>query len=477
MVQKATKLSPAICFSIPQEMGMNSSQSALNITKLLDRLPGMIYRSRIINPENMDLVLEYVSKGSEYLLGIAPDEMIAQRSNTIERMMPENDCRRIREHIITKIRHNESYQIMYRVILPNGVLKWLWDQGEAIYSPEGIPIFLEGIIVDVSEQKFFEMHLQEENRQLKFSLEQATRLGPLVGKSEAMHKIYGLILKAAETDTNVIIYGETGCGKDVVARAIHQYSGRKGAYIPVNCGAVPENLLESEFFGYTKGAFTGASQSKEGYIAAANNGTLFLDEIGELSINLQVKFLRVLETKTYRQLGSNTPKTSNFRLIAATNRNMAELVRTGKARADFYYRVNVLTITLPPLRERKEDIPLLIQNWSERTGIELTFSHKLQLAMTHYDWPGNIRELHNFLDRYATFGESAVDSITSKEMLLDLPLVEGLTLAKATEKLEHTLILRALEKCHWHRNKTAQHLGLTLRTLQRKMKALNITEK
>ena len=212
-------------------------------------------------------------------------------------------------------------------------------------------------------------------------MEQADGLGNLVGKSEAMHKVYSLILKAAETDTNVIIYGETGCGKDLVASSIHNYSGRKGRYVPVNCGAVPENLLESEFFGYVRGAFTGATTAKEGFVAAAHNGTLFLDEIGELPISLQVKFLRVLETKMYTPLGSTAQKSSSFRLIAATNRDMAALVREKKTRADFYYRVNVLVINIPPLRERKEDLPLLIKAWCDRNGIDLSLPHQVRLAM------------------------------------------------------------------------------------------------
>jgi len=166
-----------------------------------------------------------------------------------------------------------------------------------------------------------------------------------------MRRMYERIIKAAETDTTVIIYGETGSGKDVTARAIHSLSGGNGPYVPVNCGAIPESLMESEFFGHVRGAFTGASSSKEGYIAAANGGTLFLDEIGELPLHLQVKLLRTLENHTYTPVGSNTPRSSTFRLIAATNQDLAEMVKAKKMRADFYYRVHVLAITLPPLRE------------------------------------------------------------------------------------------------------------------------------
>lgn len=441
------------------------------LDKLLNRLPALVYRCKL--DEDFNPILEYASKGSENLLGIPADEMISQRWNTIERMTVPQDLQHMRNVIYDKIVAGEPYQVMYRLQLPEGRMKWVWDQGEAIYGDDGKPLYLEGLMMDVSEQKFQELALQDENRQLKFNMEHAEGLGNIVGKSEAMHKVYSLILKAAETDTNVIIYGETGCGKDLVASVIHNFSGRKGSYVPVNCGAIPENLLESEFFGYARGAFTGATTAKEGFIGVAHNGTLFLDEIGELPVNLQVKFLRVLETKMYTPLGSTTQKLSSFRLIAATNRDMAALVREKKARADFYYRVNVLVINIPPLRERKEDLPLLINAWSERNGISLSLSHQVRLAMSHYDWPGNVRELHNFLDRYAIFGQSAVELLGTTEICMP-SIREGQSLADAISKLEQSIIVKTLEKCRWHRGHTAMALGLNLRTLQRKMKSLGI---
>ncbi len=445
------------------------------LDKLLNRLPGLVYRCKI--EAGFTFRLEYASAGSENLLGIPASEMVDKQWNTVERMTVPADLERMRKDIYDKVVAHEPWQVMYRLQLPNGHIKWIWDQGEAIYDDSGEPLYLEGIMLDVSEQKFQELELQNENRKLRLSMEQVDSLGDIVGKSEAMHKVYGLILKAAETDTNVIIYGETGCGKDIVARAIHNYSGRKGDYVPVNCGAIPENLLESEFFGHVKGAFTGAISSKDGFITAADNGTLFLDEIGELPVNLQVKFLRVLETKSYTPLGCTAPRTSNFRLITATNRDLAAQVREGKSRADFYYRINVLTIHLPPLRERKEDLPLLVKAWCTRKGIDLSITRQVRLAMSRYNWPGNVRELHNFLDRYATFGESAAELLVDSEESLPSSAIEGQTLAEATHRLEYALIVKMLEKCHWHRGRTAMALGLNLRTLQRKMKALKIRGK
>gem|GEM_PF-2934481 len=272
--------------------------------RLLNHLPGLAYRCRVgrtdpIVSERLEYTLEFVSKGSYDLLGIPAEDMVRNNNNTIERMMHPDDLQKTRRNMYDSIVAHQPYQVMYRVSLPSGRLKWIWDQGEGVFDADGELRYLEGLMMDISEQKFQELELKEENRQLKASVSNLYGLGNIVGKSEAMRRVYGLILKAAETDTNVIIYGETGSGKDLVAKAIHEYSARKGNYVPVNCGAIPEQLLESEFFGHTKGAFSGAHANKEGYIGAAHNGTLFLDEIGELPIHLQVKLLRAIENKMY----------------------------------------------------------------------------------------------------------------------------------------------------------------------------------
>ncbi|MDO5536169.1 MAG: sigma 54-interacting transcriptional regulator, partial [Desulfovibrionaceae bacterium] len=256
--------------------------------RFLNHLQGLAYRCRI-NNDYTKSVLEFASRGSLDLLGMTQEELLRDNFNSLERMMPAADLNEVRQRIRDSIVAHSTYQLFYRLKLPSGIEKWVWDQGEAVYDKNGEACFLEGLIVDVSEQKFQELALQEENRQLKISADRMYGLGPIIGKSEGMRKVYKRILKAAESDVNVIIYGETGCGKDLVARTIHDYSGRKGSYIPVNCGAIPEALLESEFFGHTRGSFSGAVANKDGYIAAADNGTLFLDEIGELPMHLQVK--------------------------------------------------------------------------------------------------------------------------------------------------------------------------------------------
>lgn len=450
--------------------------------RLLAHIPGMAYRCRVdkVTDSNgtfhFEYEMEFVSEGSFELLGISAKDFVGLGENVVERMTHPNDLDKQRREVYEAVIAHQPYQVMYRMLLPNNVTKWIWDQGEGVYGPDGELWFLEGLMMDVSEQKFKEMSLREENRQLRTSASSLFGLGDLMGQSAAMRRMYELIIKAAESDTSVIIYGETGSGKDVTARAIHSLSGVKGPYIPVNCGAIPESLMESEFFGHVKGAFTGASSNKDGYIAAANGGTLFLDEIGELPLHLQVKLLRTLENRMYTPVGSNTPRSSTFRLIAATNQDLGELVRQKKMRADFYYRVHVLAITLPPLRERLEDIPLLTAAWKERRQIQLDIPLNVRLAMEHYAWPGNVRELYNFLDRYAAFGEAALESLGEAASAEKFLPFEGadMSLEEATLRLEESLILKALEACRWHRGDAARMLGLNLRTMQRKMKRLGI---
>lgn len=454
-------------------IGSDNSWQA-TFLRFLNHLPGLAYRCKI-NNDYSESVLEFASSGSIDLLGMTPEELVRDNFNTFERMTPAADLRMVKQRIRDSIVTHTPYQLMYRLNLPTGKVKWIWDQGEAVYDQNGDARYLEGLIMDVSEQKFQELALQEENRQLKLSADRISGLGPIVGKSEGMHQVYNRILKAAESDTNVIIYGETGCGKDLVARTIHDYSGRKGAYVPVNCGAIPESLLESEFFGHTKGSFSGAVANKDGYIAAAHNGTLFLDEIGELPMHLQVKLLRAIENKMYTPLGSHTPRTSNFRLVAATNQDLAKLVREKKTRSDFYYRINVLSITLPPLREREGDLALLIEAWCDRHNTRLNIPLNVRHYLEKYSWPGNVRELHNFLARYATFGEAALEGLGDlAETALLAPAPEGLSLEEATLQLEDRMIRHALERCRWRRKDAAVYLGLNLRTLQRKMKRLGI---
>ena len=250
--------------------------------------------------------------------------------------------------------------------------------------------------------------LEQENRRLKLTVKDRSRFGDMIGKSPVMQAIYELVTKAAATDANVIISGETGVGKELIARTIHQLSDRRAhEFVAVNCGAIPENLFESEFFGHRKGAFTGADRDVRGYFDHAHQGTLFLDEIGELTPPLQVKLLRAIEQGEYLPVGSNTAQTVDVRILAATNTPPETQLRDGRMRPDFFFRIAVMTITVPLLRERREDLPLLIEHFLVKLGNDHPrpfFSDRILQTLYQHDWPGNIRELQNVLQRYLSFG-------------------------------------------------------------------------
>ena len=288
----------------------------------------------------------------------------------------------------------------------DGSTFWGSLHASPVYDETDELCFIDGIISDITEQKNRMEALHEENVRLRARTKDRFRFGDIIGKSEPMQQVYELILQAAATDVNVILYGESGTGKELVSKAIHEASDRKEQiFFPVNLGAIPENLIESEFFGHKKGAFTGATLDKLGYLDLTDQGTLFLDELGEIDLNIQAKLLRALEGGGFTPVGGTTVKQSDVRIIAATNRDLLEQVREGLVREDFFYRVHVLPISLPSLRERKEDIPLLVDHFLKRyeyqeKGPPIT-GHVLE-SMMAYDWPGNVRELQNTLHRYVT---------------------------------------------------------------------------
>ena len=455
--------------------------------RLLNHLPGLAYRCRVgrtdpIVSERLEYTLEFVSKGSYDLLGIPAEDMVRNNNNTIERMMHPDDLQKTRRNMYDSIVAHQPYQVMYRVSLPSGRLKWIWDQGEGVFDADGELRYLEGLMMDISEQKFQELELKEENRQLKASVSNLYGLGNIVGKSEAMRRVYGLILKAAETDTNVIIYGETGSGKDLVAKAIHEYSARKGNYVPVNCGAIPEQLLESEFFGHTKGAFSGAHANKEGYIGAAHNGTLFLDEIGELAVSTQVKLLRVLQEQEFERLGGMETRKVDVRVVAATSRNLEQMVKDGLFRRDLYYRLNVFPVSMPPLRERQGDIPLLVENFLEKYGHKigkrgLRVAPEAEALLLAHSWPGNIRELENVIERAVIL---TTDGLIRPDLLppaMQAPCalcsLRG-TLPDALEQLERQLITEALQEHRGNMGHAAQALGISERVMGLRMRKFGL---
>lgn len=302
--------------------------------------------------------------------------------------------------------------------------------------------------------------------------------GKIIGRSRAMQEVYELIVRAGATAVNVIIYGESGTGKELVARAIHDMSARHGKnFVAVNCGAIPEALFESEFFGYCRGAFTGAHTDKPGFLDLADGGTLFLDEIAELPPSMQVKLLRVLDGSGYMPLGGNVEKKADLRVIAATNKNLPDLVAAGAMRDDFFYRVHIIPVHLPPLRKRGEDLPLLIDYFLADYGKEKVSSipENIRQQLCNYDWPGNIRELQNVLRRYFAlnrldFGSNAMPSDPSHFLSApNKPDTVGL-LHRLRDDAEKEGILSALQSCNWNRNQAAELLGISRQTLFRRMK-------
>jgi len=333
---------------------------------------------------------------------------------------------------------------------------------------------------------------EEEIARLRQELSRKDGFEGIIGKHPKMQKVFELIVSAASSDAPVIIYGESGTGKELVAAAIHRLSSRRfGPYIKINCAALNEHLLESELFGHVKGAFTGADRTRIGRFEAAHRGSIFLDEIGDIPLGTQVKLLRVLQEKEIERVGDHRPIPVDVRIIAATNKNLRELIEQGRFREDFYYRIAVIPIILPPLRERKEDIPLLVDYFASRlcvkTGKAITgISHDALNRLMEYHWPGNVRELINVIE-YAFVvcpeGQIQLHHLppyleTREEMvsLAESGINSIKTLSPRALNLDKNTILEVLKETGGNRSLAARRLGISRITLWKKMKKLGIGE-
>jgi PAS domain S-box-containing protein len=336
-------------------------------------------------------------------------------------------------------------------------------------------------IRDVTLQRQMEQEreqLRQENSILKKTIQSRYRFGDMIGRSPAMQKVYELISKAAASRYPVVLYGESGTGKELAAKTIHALRFQLSEpFVTVNCGAVSESIFEREFFGHRKGAFTDAIRDEPGFLDAAQGGTLFLDEIAELPLTMQVKLLRVLESGEYTPVGGVMPKKADALVIAATNKNLAELVQQAKFREDLFYRIQVIEITLPPLRNRREDIRLLVEHIfalhnSEDKSDNLP--EQLREMFYTYDWPGNVRELTNTIQRYlATDNVILPDPTQMKSQNNEQKTVK---LHDAVEMLEEKMIRDALQQTQWHRGAAAKLLNIPRRSLQRKMLKYDVNE-
>ncbi|MHC1789413.1 sigma 54-interacting transcriptional regulator [Solidesulfovibrio sp.] len=330
--------------------------------------------------------------------------------------------------------------------------------------------------------------LKRENVSLKYKLSQESRGLYIVGKSLAMQDVQRQIEKVAPTRATVLLLGESGTGKTLIGRIIHDLSERKDyPFIKVNCASIPENLLESELFGYERGAFTGADQTKPGRFEEANKGTIFLDEIGELPLGLQAKLLRVLQDKEFERLGSNKTRQVDVRILAATNKDLATLAETGAFRPDLYYRLNVFPLQTPPLRERKEDIQSLIIHFlakvSKEYGRKLTFSTEALAVLKEYDWPGNVREMENLVERLVILAENErIDAdlirpyltIPSREEYYESDRGGEAEGSPSLKSLEKSVIIDALRRHGGIQHKAARELGITPRQMGYRVKKFNL---
>ncbi len=346
------------------------------------------------------------------------------------------------------------------------------------------PVEFDELLVKV--KRFFEMKdLIIENRVLRKELQRDFDFENIVGKSKAISKIFEMIEAVSDTESTVLITGNSGTGKELVAKAVHYNSIRKNKpFIVVNCGAISDNLIESELFGHKKGAFTGAISDKEGYMKAAEGGTLFLDEIGDMPLNLQVKLLRAIQEKEYTPVGTSQTLPVNVRFVASTNKDLQEEVNKGNFREDLFYRLNVVDIHIPSLKEREEDIPLLADHFLDKYRKEMNksikgISNEAMRALLNHEWKGEVRELENTIERAVIFckedfiqPEHLPPTFRSYSSGIEFPLSGSLE--DAVRRFEKDAILKALESSENNKEKTAETLQVGLSTLYRKMKELDI---
>lgn len=355
---------------------------------------------------------------------------------------------------------------------------------KGVYEYLTKPLDLDELFV-ILEKAIGEQNLQRENVELKKRVRSAYSFESMVGKSDAMQRVFRTIEKVAKTQSTVLVRGESGTGKELVARAIHYNSPRAAQpLIEISCPSFPESLLESELFGYKRGAFTGADSDKKGRFELAHNGTIFLDEIGEISENVQVKLLRVLQERQFSRLGDAQVRDVNVRVIAATNRDLEAAIKEGRFREDLYYRLNVIPIRLPALYERREDIPILLEHFVKTISMEIkvpppTISEEVMQLCLSYDWPGNVRQLQNAIENAIVLGEGGTilpehmpfgihkGAITGNSPFLQ---VSGQTFKDKIEMAERIILQDAIDKANGNKSEAAKTLDISLRTMRYKIK-------
>jgi len=338
------------------------------------------------------------------------------------------------------------------------------------FDPNELGMLIEKIIQHQAQER--------EHLFLKEQYRERTRFENMIGQALPMQRVFDFVQDVAPTDATVLITGETGTGKGLAAKAIHTKSPRsEGPFVVVNCGAFPEHLLESELFGYQKGAFTDAKATKKGRLELAHGGTLFLDEIGEISMRMQIDLLRILEDRIFYRVGGTQPIEADFRVIAATNRDLQEAIRERIFRQDLYYRLNVISFAMPPLRERKQDIPLLAEHFLRRFSQETNkdidqISREAMDEMMLYDWPGNVRELENAIERAVVVGKGR--RVTPRDLPIFRPEEVEVPATDSLNEVEKAHIIRVLNKYGWNISRAARILGIDRSTLYKKIERYSI---
>jgi len=445
--------------------------------------------------ENSDCSYNYVSPSFERITGYSPQQLVNRPELLNEMILPDDLTSWLEHHQVTHVQH-EAGEIQFRIRAKNGQIRWIEHKCQSVYNDQGEYLGVRASNRDITKRKQAEIELRnafKEIEQLKTRLHAESvylqdeiklehNFENIIGNSNALRYVLYRVVEVAPTDAPVLIMGETGTGKELIARAIHNASSRnKRALIKINCAALPAYLIESELFGHEKGAFTGADVRRMGRFQLADGATLFLDEISEIPLELQAKLLQVLQDGEFELLGSSKTLRVDVRIIAASNRNLKDEVDHGRFRKDLFYRINVFPFTIPPLRNRKEDLPLLV-NWfvgrfNRKMGKNITsIPAALIKHLQAYDWPGNVRELENVIERAV---------ITSKNSILKLSdrlatSASEKTRAKSSKTLaemEREHILNTLENTDWKiegKNGAADVLGLAPSTLRGRMKKLEI---
>jgi chemotaxis protein methyltransferase CheR len=437
----------------------------------------------------------YYSDRFREILGYSPEEFPGAIDSFRSRLHPE-DADPVWAAVQCHLQERVPFKMEYRLKTKAGEYLWFLARAQAIWDAEGESVRMSGWIQDITENKRNELNLkaalseidglktklEAERAYLQDEIKFEYNHENIIGQSDGLKYVLYKVEQIAHTDTTVLILGETGTGKELVARAIHGLSTRKNrALVKINCATLPSNLIESELFGHEKGAFTGAHAKQMGRFEIADGATLFLDELGELPLELQPKLLRVIQDGEFERLGGSRTVKADVRIIAATNRNLEEEVRKGRFREDLWYRLNVFPITVPPLRERKEDIPLLVEFFvrkiSKRLGKSIeSIPTAVMNALQNYHWPGNIRELENVLER------AVINSSGPKLRLVDeleKPRRELTTAGKTLDEVDREHIVRVLEMTHWKvsgKNGAAEILGLDRSTLRARMRKLGISQ-